>query len=90
MSKNYWFFCLYFLYKNIQDFSLYTIEFKIKFYIILFLFRFLIMTHNILCTEDINLGQSKVKNKWMFVPGAGELSREKTTGVLWPAQSCIG
>ena len=74
-------FCLYFLYKNIQHFSLYF-EFKIKFNIILFLFRILIMTNYILCFEDINLGQSKVKNKWMFVPGAGELSREETTGVL--------
>ena len=86
-------FCLYFLYKNIQHFSLYF-EFKIKFNIILFLFRInytyytyytnriLIMTNYILCFEDINLGQSKVKNKWMFVSGAGELSREKTTGVL--------
>ena len=62
-------------------FSLYF-EFKIKFNIILFLFRIFIMTNNILSTEDIYLGQSKVKNKWMFVSGAVELSREKTTVVL--------
>ena len=31
------------------------------------------------CTEDFNLGQSKLKNQRMFVSGAGEWPREKTT-----------
>ena len=47
------------------------------------LFRIIIITSNIL-TISIRVNQKL--NEQMFVSGAGELSREKTTGFLWPAQ----
>ena len=74
-------FCLYFLFKKMQHFSLYF-EFKIIFNIILFLFRILIMTNNILCTKDINLGQSKVKTSGCLFLARVNGRAKKTTGVL--------
>ena len=75
MSKKITDFLAFLNIKNIQYFSLYF-EFKIKFY----LFRILFMTIYVL-TISIWFNR-KFETIECFFSGAGELTREKTTGVL--------